>query len=273
MEIRYFKDLWEQRKKPDLNTSEVFWDSRAVEFNESTDKDQERVNRIIRLFEGKGVLGKDKSVLDIGSGTGKFALRFAPLVQEVVGVDLSSRMLSFARDNAERKKIANVSFEKLNWGEADLDAQGWHNRFDLVFAANCPGINNLNALEKMINASRGYCFISAFVFRKDSLKDDLGVLLKRKPKDDRQGTGFYCTFNLLWHMGYYPEVQYADGSWEYVMTREKADRYYTTHFDMFQPLDQQEKDLLNRYLEQKTGEDGFIRDQVTAKFGWIYWKV
>lgn len=274
MDSLYFEELWDKQKKPNLNVCENFWDNRAEEFNEGTDGDGERVDKIIRILKDKGVLGKDKSVLDIGCGAGKFAFKFAPLVQELTGIDLSGRMLDFAQANAQQKGLTNIGFEKIDWGELNLKDRGWDKGFDLVFAANCPGINSKSALEKMIAASRGYCFISTFVAREDSIKDELGNLLHPgSGHGRRQGTSFYCIFNILWHLGYHPEITYADGCWEHVMSKEKAYQYYETHFSMFQTLDQNQKDLLNKYLEQISGEDGFIKDQVQAKFGWIYWQV
>ncbi len=50
----------------------------------------------------------DETALDVGTGTGPLAIALAPLVREVVGVDLVPEMLAHAREAAEG--IENVSF-------------------------------------------------------------------------------------------------------------------------------------------------------------------
>jgi ubiquinone/menaquinone biosynthesis C-methylase UbiE len=51
-------------------------------------------------------------VLDAGCGTGHTALAFAPLVTEVVGVDLTEAMLLQARRLATKRGLTNVTFQR-----------------------------------------------------------------------------------------------------------------------------------------------------------------
>ena len=44
-------------------------------------------------------LNKDKSVLEIGVGTGRLAVRVAPLCGEFYGVDISSKTIERAKEN------------------------------------------------------------------------------------------------------------------------------------------------------------------------------
>lgn len=60
--------------------------------------------RLARFVEPAG----DERVLDAGAGTGPLALALAPLVREVVGLDVVPEMLAEARRHAEG--VANVSF-------------------------------------------------------------------------------------------------------------------------------------------------------------------
>jgi len=51
-------------------------------------------------------------VLDVATGTGFTALAFAPHVQTVIGMDLSSGMLDQARQQAGNRRIANAVFQE-----------------------------------------------------------------------------------------------------------------------------------------------------------------
>ncbi len=65
-------------------------------------------------------------VLDAGSGTGHTALAFAPLVAEVVAVDLTEAMLEQGRRLAEERGLTNITFqngdvEQLPFPDASFD--------------------------------------------------------------------------------------------------------------------------------------------------------
>ena len=59
--------------------------------------------------------GRADRMLDVGCGTGRFAITIAPLVAEVVGVDLTLAMLEQARRSQADAKIANI-----RWQQADV---------------------------------------------------------------------------------------------------------------------------------------------------------
>jgi ubiquinone/menaquinone biosynthesis C-methylase UbiE len=73
-----------------------------------------------------GVPTPGTRVLDAGCGTGHTALAFAPLVAEVVGIDLTEAMLLQARRLATRRGLTNVLFqrgdvERLPFPDASFD--------------------------------------------------------------------------------------------------------------------------------------------------------
>lgn len=53
-----------------------------------------------RLFNEVIKIKKDFKVLDVGCGVGRWSLWFAPQVEKVVGVDLSSKMIEIAKKRA-----------------------------------------------------------------------------------------------------------------------------------------------------------------------------
>ncbi|MGI9118712.1 MAG: class I SAM-dependent methyltransferase [Acidimicrobiales bacterium] len=99
-----------------------FWDSRARRFatqtagTARTDPLLRRVRRVARA---------DSSLLDVGTGPGRFALALAPKVALVVAVDPSPVMLSLLRREARRAGIDNITTVEGRWedvttGQADV---------------------------------------------------------------------------------------------------------------------------------------------------------
>lgn len=77
------------------------------------------------LLAAAAVRGAER-VLDAGCGTGHTALAFAPLVAEVVAVDLTEAMLEQGRRLAAERGLANVAFqlgdvEQLPFPDASFD--------------------------------------------------------------------------------------------------------------------------------------------------------
>ena len=56
----------------------------------------------------------DRTVLEIGCGTGGTAIGHAPFVRHIRAVDFSERMLEIARERASAAGIENVSFEQAD---------------------------------------------------------------------------------------------------------------------------------------------------------------
>ncbi|MCO1603478.1 class I SAM-dependent methyltransferase [Desulfosporosinus nitroreducens] len=273
MDIQYYTRLWSEGKVARASAT-AFWDNRADEFNKlvSPKTSDQRIGKILGFMSDHNLLAKNSSVLDIGCGPGGFAVEFAKSSSDVTGLDISSKMLDHAHQNAAAANLTNISFKNLNWNDVNLEEYGWEKRFDLVTAINSPGIHDQVTLEKMISASKGYCFLSNFVSRSDSVQDVIRAEILQLKDPKFYVNTVYCIFNILWLMGYYPHITYVDTDREHVRSLEEAHSYYGTLFELKNdPGDDQNK-LVKNYLKD-ISPDGFVRERVRTKTAWIYWNV
>jgi len=273
MDIHYFEHIWTEEKNSGT-AEESYWDNRAEEFNKSaySGGSNNRISNIFEFLTNNGMLDRGSSVLDIGCGPGRFANKFAQVAGTVKGIDISGRMLDFAANNAEANNLTNVSYEKMDWGQANLDGMGWNRKYDLVTAINCPGINNKATLDKMVAASRKYCFLSHFVQRTDSVKDfivsDILKLDGNTFKKDR----IYSIFNILWLSGYYPGIVYHDSEQERVRPVNEAYDYYCSLIKTEKSLSNSQMNSIRDYII-KSSEDGLVKEIIKSKTAWLFWKV
>ena len=127
--------------------------------------------------------------------------------------------------------MENARFHVLDWETADLKLLGWQKRFQLVFASRTPAVYDRVTLEKMTEASRGYCCLITQVTGDNSVRRELTPVVGATNDDDYTRRGLYCAFNILWLQGYYPEVEYLERTWDSECPLEEAIVMYTRHFN------------------------------------------
>lgn len=270
---RLFEELW-VNYQPERAGAADFWDRRAPSFNDHVRRDASREHRrhLVGHMARKAQLGPSGAVLDIGCGPGSHALEIASLAGSVEGFDLAPKMVELAKENAARDGCANAHFQVLDWAKADIDSLGWRKKFQLVLASRTPAVNDRAALEKMIAASCGYCCMISQVDTRHSVRDRLKTLVDWDAHKERISRSFYCAFNLLWLMGYYPEVEYMDRAWESDSSLEEAELMYLRFFESMGPLSEQQRESLTRALTE-ISRDGRVHESVQSKVAIMFWPV
>lgn len=111
--------------------SHRFWDRIADRYDERGSEELDRYHRM-RLKHMRGLLGPDDRVLEFACGPGRVALQLAPHVSDVLGIDLSTRMIARANAKLTDGGPTNVRFEAIDVFDPALDGE----RFDAVTAFN-----------------------------------------------------------------------------------------------------------------------------------------
>ncbi len=245
------------------------WDAHAAGFKERlkaspNDHAQKTTMRLL----GKDVLqGK---VLDIGGGTGRYAIPFAAHVGSVTVADISPEMLKVTEENAETAGRANVKCVHLNWETANLQALDWEHRFDLTFASMCPAVMSKAGIDKMTAASRGWCQINQLI----EMTDDLSQLLTKElamektydPHNDRDAV--QGIFNFLWIQGYEPEITYLKDSRIRALPADETIASYTRRFG--KAAADKNTDLLRLLANHIKGDKIIVTSKTTLAL--ILWK-
>ncbi len=73
-------------------------------------------------------LSKDKSVLEIGIGTGRIAVKVAPRCLKMTGIDISPQTIERAKDNL--KEYSNISFICSDFNSHEFDET-----FDVIYSS------------------------------------------------------------------------------------------------------------------------------------------
>ncbi len=270
MDTQIFENMLNKYYRGDAN-AEAMWDMRAKSFGKGHKiGGMNHAKEVTEVLLEKGLL-KEQEILDVGGGTGRYAIPFAVYAKEVTMADISSQMLEAAKRNAQQAGRDNLSYVKLNWDHADLRELGWEKRFDLVFASMSEAYRSKEGLEKMCVASRGWCQINQMTEMKDSVSEklfaDLELARNSDVHNNREIT--QAIFNLLWLMGYDPEITYLKDSSQQTLSLDEAVSDYSFRFGKAAAEKGiQLRELLGKYSD---GETISVENRTTLSM--IRWKI
>ena len=218
-DLEHFIERWNTKWQGGYTNSREDWDDRAQDWDRKLRDDgvrarqgAARVASVAATLRGRGLLGPDCDVADLGCGPGRFVAEFARTARRVVGVDLSERMVAFGARYAGELGLANVEFVACDFQTIELAAHDWEGRFDLVFSSITPAIAGMTAIGNMMKMSRAFCCNICFVYQRNDLDDAiLRECFGRGPRQEftSHSHWFYELFNLLWLLGYFPETSYT----------------------------------------------------------------
>ncbi|MDO8804599.1 MAG: class I SAM-dependent methyltransferase [Elusimicrobiota bacterium] len=188
----------------------TFWNCRArnypLPFDAATLR---KTRRILRLLRGMGAELGGRDILDIGCGTGIYALPLAGKAGKILGIDTSPAMLKVFRAQARARKIKNARCRAAAWGK--VPSAEVLDRFDIALASMTMAIRGKADLLKMEAAARERCiYIGWAGVRKNSF---LEAVYEHHGLKYRAPEGAGRVLKVLRALGRSPRVKYITDSW------------------------------------------------------------
>lgn len=277
-DMAHFIALTEDRTSETSPQSRARWDRRAEDWERKRLRepgDNWRVEQAVAFLQNRGLLEPGMDVADIGCGPGRFAAAFAPFVRQVTGFDLSERMVAYGVDQARREGVDNVFFRVCDFQSLDVAGEGLAGAFDLVFSSLTPAVRSLEGLEKMMTMSRAYCcHITHLSGEEPLLRRAMEEALGRSPQPRWNGRWFYALFNLLFLLGYDPEVSYDRRVRERRLPASR-DQAALLLEQLLPPAERgkKETEALYRWLQENAEEDGTVLQHSETCYGRVVWDV
>lgn len=212
------------------------WDLKANAYY--ADQKNHRTNmtqRVIHSLERRTLL-PCKKLLDVGGGSGRYAIPLAFSADSVTVTDISSNMLQYASEYAKESKTPDGKLEyvQLDWQTADLPGLGWHKAFDLVFASMSPAVKTKEGLDRMIEASCGWCCAAQYIDSTDNVEMEISAQTKSDlsgpPHRDRNFVDWL--FHSLWLRRLNPWVEYIEEELDQTLTVREAKLRYERRYNM-----------------------------------------
>ncbi|MCV3551839.1 class I SAM-dependent methyltransferase [Campylobacter sp. CNRCH_2013_0855] len=113
---------------------------------------------------------QDKSVVDIGCGSGVWTLHLAQKAKSVLGVDSSSAMLEILQEDAKTHAISNVKILNLDF---ENFYKNNNTKFDLAFLSMSPALQNEKDYKAFLNLASKKVYLGWASRRKSSFLDPI----------------------------------------------------------------------------------------------------
>ncbi len=205
----FWKELVELsgRWPKDDESQEDHWKKRSRMFSENvksrwSQPDSSREFLISTLRAAPGA-----TFLDIGAGTGAWAVLAAGCAASVTAIDRSPAMIAVMRENLAEEGISNVCIIEGCWPDVDVEPHD----FSLCSHAMYGEPDFPRFIRKMMSVTRRTCFLLMRAPKIDALMAEFARLVLGHPHDS---PNFVIAYNLLIEMGIYANVLVEDaGLW------------------------------------------------------------
>lgn len=270
MKLEDIKQKWDYHER-DVAASVEMWDSMAQEFAEFEMPTKEN-SFLIKMIAEKNLINKAGSILDVGCGAGKYSFALADTCHQVIGLDLSPKMIEKATEKKSELSKENVEFYVNDWHASNLENMGYKGKFDLVIANMTPAVRNAQTFLKLSEASKGHCVLTKPIKRKDPVSDAIREMLGIEEKKESADIEVLYALELLWLQGMLPEMHYEEQLWEMKKPIDAAYKLYANRMKSYRALTLEEEQKIRDYLVSVSIE-GYVEENVETTIVTICWKV
>lgn len=139
------------------------------------------------------------TVLDIGAGTGHFAIPLARVARSITAVEPSPSMAALLRENAAAEGLTNIHLVDARWEDVKVEPH------DVAFCSHAmySSVDLVGFVRKMERNARDTCYLAMRMPSHDGVIRELSRCIHGQPHDS---PNFWVGYNVLYEMGIYANV-------------------------------------------------------------------
>ncbi len=241
------------------------WDKAAETYDdlETCHDYQNQLDTVISTLLEKGALDRENSVLDVGCGTGTYAVRMSQLVKEVMCLDFSEAMLGQLKAKIASSGISNVTAILTDWRAYEPDRQ-----FDLVFCSMTPLLRHMQNVDKLLGCSRRFVAIISWAGVKSNPLFEAVYKEIFGKKDENPCMDILPLFNYLYTKGFAPDMHFFNACWERTRGVDRQVEAMLWQFELKRELGDAEKRLVRQMVEAQA-RDGLITVKTRVRLAFL----
>ena len=209
----------------------------------------------------------ESTLLDIGAGTGNWAIYLSPYASKITALEPSDGMRSVLLENLQNSSVTNVEVVNGKWPEAETGI------YDFTLCSHAMyGISDFQAMvEKMNKTARNTCFL---LIRAPLLSDPLAQISQAVWGQPNDSPNFSVAYNALQQLGIYANVLFEENPHPHPRIFESPEMAFQEIKKRFHLSDESKFDpLIRRILSENLQQVGnTLVLNMAVKVGLIYWK-
>ena len=245
------------------NNSALIWDKKAKHYGRFSKTATPFQQMIFDKIAQRAISFRNKTVLDIGCGTGVYTLHLALLAHKVVALDFSQEMLDILAIDARAENLdKKITLVCSDWHTNDKDAL-----FDIVFTSMSPAFKCDEDFEKMHNSAKESCIYLGWGGKRESeLLDNVfkahGLTLKAPPGSQKLKSWLEGR-----HIAYI--CDYIEDEWIAQKSIQEAIESILWHFEINECTPN--KGLIEKMVLDRVNDDGMVNFNVKVGLELISW--
>lgn len=122
------------------------WDKKAKNYSRYNEDEKSFEQRVFSALDSLNVNFINKTLLDVGCGTGVYTLHLAKQCLHVDGIDSSKEMLQILKKDAKKLNFSNIQTTHTEWTSFTCK-----NKYDFALSTMSPALNDDKDIEKFTN--------------------------------------------------------------------------------------------------------------------------
>lgn len=242
-----------QNKNSNIKNSEI-WDKKAKNYSKFDGNLNEFQIRFFKILKNFDVSFKDKTLVDVGCGTGIYSLYLAGICKMVLGVDSSTKMLeelNLKKAEFKIKNLQTINSDFKNFKTAD--------KFDIVFLTMSPALQSEDDFNKFMNLGNLRIYLNWEEPKNSSMLEPFYKIYKKNDKNKNTASNlqnFLIKNNISYKTEVLKEIRSANRSFN------EAFENTIWHLEI-SGIKYDENKIKNTLLKMQ--KDGFIEDVIKSK--------
>jgi len=247
------------------------WSKLAENYDLALGSDIKRAKDTIEILQQKGAITNDTIAMDIGCGTGTFVLELSKICKHVYALDYSEGMLEKLQAKITAGNISNVTIVNADW--ADFDYTTLPHTITLSISCLNTGMRDYDSLVKVNEVTKGWCcYITSCGAAKTPRRNELQEIVFGRTLKSAGGGDIIYPFNIIYALGYRPELTNINFNWRREKTHETALSEMIADFNRYVEVDEKLKEKLSDYIKSTLNEEDLYEESMNAVMGVMTWK-
>ena len=220
----------------------------------------------LSVMTKEGIIKTGDTLLEIGAGTGEYALRLAKRYKAVTALEMNPEAVSLMQRRASNCGIGNLETVCVLWEQYEPDRT-----FDVTFVSMCPAICNLEEIRRMEEATRRTCCIvtvlpGSYDLHRRAMMQELDLHPAGMMTD---GERYH---KILTAMGRDVRVFEQETVSHQDLTLDSILKQFTVYFKIFGISETETEAYLRGYF-LRNAENGVLHDERRMRFRLLTWNV